>query len=61
MERKIYYVDLPDPNADRTGESEWKNVEICFSKREAQKLLQDVWGIGKKHSDLFITAGRTEG
>lgn len=55
--KKIFYVDLPDPDSTEIDNS-WVNITVCFSRKEAIRLLEDKWGIDKKYSELFISEGR---
>ena len=53
---RIFWLDLPDPNA-KEEDTPWINYQTYFSKKAAVKALSDIWGIDKKYSDLFITKG----
>jgi hypothetical protein len=50
----VYYVDIPRYDCD---DGTWINVAICFTRKEAEQILLDRYGIQADQTDCFIVVG----
>jgi len=56
MNKKYYWVDLPNPNRTCDDDS-WVNVKQYYSKGEAVTYLMENYGLRKTECSLFISEG----
>lgn len=54
--KKIYYLDLPVIPKDKDGAT-WIPFKIYKSRKEAVKVLNEIWGIKSQYANAFITEG----
>lgn len=53
---KLYYVDLPNPEAT-DEDSSWRSVAVCGTRHEAEAVLYRGWGLLPTECKPFITEG----
>lgn len=53
---RLYYVDLPNPNAT-DEDSSWRSVAVCGTRHEAEAVLYKGWGLLPTECKPFITEG----